>query len=239
MKVWRFLGLILLGGLVGGVISIVFNIANGFHFVTLKLENNQVMMTITFITLLIILLLFIYSLWIQRKALVCKQYIYQNKVDSDTDLLEKEGEQLFWQVGMLMYGQYTVLFIYCFILVLGNASDRFLWYIPFVVFVTSLSVLPYNFFVRKYDQRFPKVGEKQYTEKVLAIMDEGERHITLLSMYKTYSINISLLIIGIIVLGCYSISSQSNQSVGMFILIVLFIYNAFAYMLKVRNFYKI
>ena len=95
-----------------------------------------------------------------------------------------------------------------------------------------------GFFVRKYDSRMPKQGEKQYTEKVLEIMDEGERHITLVSMYKVYHINISLLIIAALFLGLFSIISGINQTIGLFMLIILFCYNAFGYLLKVKKFYK-
>ena len=69
-------------------------------------------------------------------------------------------------------------------------------------------------------------------------MDEGERHITLISMYKTYHVNLTLIIIGAIILGIFSMVSGINQFVGLVILIVLFIYNAFGYLLKVSKFYK-
>ena len=50
--------------------------------------------------------------------------------------------------------------------------------------------------------------------------------------------NIGLLLISVMFLGIYSIISKSNQSVGIIILIILFIYNAFGYLSKVRKFYK-
>nr|WP_272108713.1 DUF3169 family protein [Staphylococcus sp. NRL 22/194] len=69
-------------------------------------------------------------------------------------------------------------------------------------------------------------------------MDEGERHITLISMYKNYQMNIVLLMIAIILLSLYSIDTGSSQSFSIFILIIIFVYNSLGYMLKVRKFYK-
>lgn len=69
-------------------------------------------------------------------------------------------------------------------------------------------------------------------------MDEGERHINFLTIYKQFFMNIGLLLISVMFLGIYSIISKSNQSVGIIILIILFIYNAFGYLSKVRKFYK-
>ena len=39
-------------------------------------------------------------------------------------------------------------------------------------------------YARKLDSRMPKIGDKNYTEKRLSVMDEGERHITLKSLLK-------------------------------------------------------
>ncbi|ERH35820.1 hypothetical protein SEQU_04720 [Staphylococcus equorum UMC-CNS-924] len=68
-------------------------------------------------------------------------------------------------------------------------------------------------------------------------MDEGERHITLVSMFKIYHINLTLLIIGGMILGLFSLITGINQLLGLLLIIILFIYNAFGYMLKVRKFY--
>ena len=92
-------------------------------------------------------------------------------------------------------------------------------------------------FVRKFDDRYPKWGRKIY-RKIIEIMDEGERHINFLTIYKQFFMNIGLLLISVMFLGIYSIISKSNQSVGIIILIILFIYNAFGYLSKVRKFYK-
>ena len=41
-----------------------------------------------------------------------------------------------------------------------------------------------GFYSRRFDALLPKIAEKHYTEKALALLDDGERHIVLISMYK-------------------------------------------------------
>ncbi len=62
------------------------------------------------------------------------------------------------------------------------------------------------------DDRMPKIADKNYTEKRLEILDEGERHIELIALFKTYAINLSILILAIIFIGSYSIATGINQS---------------------------
>ncbi|MDQ7175666.1 DUF3169 family protein, partial [Staphylococcus chromogenes] len=73
---------------------------------------------------------------------------------------------------------------------------------------------------------------------VLDIKDEGERHITLLSMYKIYQFNLVGLFLCITVVFLFSLSQGNNQSFSLLILTLLFIYNAFGYLFKVRRHYK-
>ena len=69
-------------------------------------------------------------------------------------------------------------------------------------------------------------------------MDEGERHIAIVSMYKNYGVNLVLLMFAIIFLSIFSIDTGSNQTLGILFLIIIFAYNSLGYMLKVRKFYK-
>ena len=75
--------------------------------------------------------------------------------------------------------------------------------IPYVI--TIIPALMIGFFIRKFDPRYPKLGEKNYIEKTLNLFDEGERHITLIAMYKLYRVNISLIIGGCLIVGLFSI----------------------------------
>lgn len=104
--------------------------------------------------------------------------------------------------------------------------------------LTIIPSIMLGFFNRRFDSRYPKIGEKNYTEKTLALLDEGERHIAIVSMYKNYGVNLVLLMIAIIFLSIFSIDTGSNQTLGILFLIIIFAYNSLGYMLKVRKFYK-
>ncbi|MEJ7480469.1 DUF3169 family protein, partial [Staphylococcus pasteuri] len=80
-----------------------------------------------------------------------------------------------------------------FFIVLGNGNDKVLLYALIPYLFTIIPSLMIGFFVQKFDPRYPKLGEKNYTEKVLNLYDEGEKHIILQSMYKVFCINIYLL----------------------------------------------
>jgi hypothetical protein len=104
--------------------------------------------------------------------------------------------------------------------------------------VASIAGIIIGVYYRKFDPRFPKQGEKNYTDKIFNLMDEGEKHISFVSMYKVYHWNLMMLMIGTMFLGIYSMATGINQGLSILILIIIFMYNAFGYLVKVRKFYK-
>ena len=85
-------------------------------------------------------------------------------------------------------------FIAILIPVIGNASENHIALIMIPFIITIISSIMIGIFYRKFDARYPKLGEKHYTEKAFNIMDEGERYITLVSLYKVHQQNIVLLL---------------------------------------------
>ena len=79
---------------------------------------------------------------------------------------------------------------------------------------TIISSVITGLFYRKFDSRYPKLGEKNYAEKLINILDEGERHIYFNSLFKTFYINLSLIMIGAIFLGFYSLETGHSQTLG-------------------------
>ena len=69
------------------------------------------------------------------------------------------------------------------------------------IFASGIFNTQFTLFNRRFDDRMPKIADKNYTEKRLEILDEGERHIELIALFKTYAINLSILILAIVVLG--------------------------------------
>ncbi|MGW7798598.1 DUF3169 family protein [Staphylococcus xylosus] len=239
MKVGRYLLFILLGGIVGGVIGSTISImkyTNLLSNITIS-ENSLIIVTIIASVINIILIFALHK--VQRDAIKFKSKTNHSLEDAQADLFEEKANIKFLRSNFIYYIQLSVSFITMLIFtVSNNTNEMSVIYaiIPFLI--TIIPSLMAGFFVRKFDSRYPKQGEARYTEKILEIMDEGERHITLVSMFKTYHINLVLIILGVILLGAFSIRTGINQSIGLLILIVLFVYNAFGYTLKVSKFYK-
>lgn len=60
-------------------------------------------------------------------------------------------------------------------------------------------------FNRRFDDRILKIVDKNYIEKWLEILDEGECYIELIVLFKIYVINLLILILVIVVIGFYLI----------------------------------
>ncbi|MGW7876226.1 DUF3169 family protein [Staphylococcus xylosus] len=239
MKVGRYLLFILLGGIVGGVIGSTISImkyTNLLSNITIS-ENSLIIVTIIASVINIILIFALHR--VQRDAIKFKSKTNHSLEDAQADLFEEKANIKFLRSNFIYYIQLSVSFITMLIFTVSNNTNEmsaFSSMIPFLI--TIIPSLMVGFFARKFDSRYPKQGEARYTEKVLSIKDEGERHIILVSMFKTYHINLVLIILGVILLGAFSIRTGINQSIGLLILIVLFVYNAFGYTLKVSKFYK-
>ncbi|MGW7926534.1 DUF3169 family protein [Staphylococcus xylosus] len=239
MKVGRYLLFILLGGIVGGVIGSTISImkyTNLLSNITIS-ENSLIIVTIIASVINIILIFALHK--VQRDAIKFKSKTNHSLEDAQADLFEEKANIKFLRSNFIYYIQLSVSFITMLIFTVSNNTNEmsaFSSMIPFLI--TIIPSLMVGFFARKFDSRYPKQGEARYTEKVLSIKDEGERHIILVSMFKTYHINLVLIILGVILLGAFSIRTGINQSIGLLILIVLFVYNAFGYTLKVSKFYK-
>lgn len=239
MKVGRYLLLVILGGILGVLISLFINGVDFQYLIQHIHFMNQPFMVIScVIVTLCIVGLTLWQYQIQKAALKLKSQIDHQEAIEETDTLDKQANMKFLKVSIIVYVQYLMSFIFFFVLALGNAGDKALItaVIPFLF--TCIPAIMIGLFQRKFDRRFPKLGEAKYTEKAFQIMDEGERHITVVSLYKVYHMNLSLIIVGIVLLSFFSLVTGLNQFLGILFMIVLFAYNAFGYLWKVSRFYK-
>lgn len=239
MKVWRYLSFLFLGGVVGFFISLLLTRIDFQQLIQhIDFMSEQFIIISCIIVTLCIVGLTLWQYQTQKVALKLKSRVdYQTEIE-ETDTLENQANMKFLKVSIIVYVQYFISFVYFFILALGNEGDTALVtaVIPFLF--TIIPAIMVGFFQRKFDRRFPKMGEAKYTEKTFQIMDEGERHITLVSLYKVYHMNLSLIIIGVVLLSFFSLVTGINQFLGILFMIVLFAYNAFGYLWKVSRFYR-
>lgn len=239
MKVKRYLFLTLIGTIIGGIIGATMSMfKNNIFLSQLDFDSHRITVITCLITSIINIILTLFLYKIQKDALKYKKKTQEDIESSQTDVFEEKANLKLLRTSTIYYIQILVSLINMMILVMVGSSDNDIFYsiIPYII--TIIPSLMIGFFIRKFDSRYPKQGEAQYTEKILNIMDEGERHITLVSIYKIYCMNLILVMLGGMILGLFSLITGINQSAGLIILIILFIYNAFGYLLKVRKFYQ-
>jgi len=85
------------------------------------------------------------------------------------------------------------------------------------------------------DREMPKVSDKNYADKLLAISDEGERHVMLIGLYKSYYFVTFALVIAIILTTLYSVSSGNSQLFSIIIMSIVLLLTHGIYGLAIRN----
>ncbi|ELP8755424.1 DUF3169 family protein [Staphylococcus pseudintermedius] len=239
MKVWRYLSFVLLGGIVGVFVSLLISGIDFQHLIEhIDFMDQQFMVISCVIVTLCIIGLTLWQYQTQKAALKLKSRVDHQTEIEETDTLENQANMKFLKVSIIVYVQYFISFVYFFILALGNQGDKALITVLIPFLFTIIPAIMVGFFQRKFDRRFPKMGEAKYTEKTFEMMDEGERHITVVSLYKVYHMNLSLIIIGVVLLSFFSLVIGINQFLGILFMIVLFAYNTFGYLWKVSRFYR-
>ena len=85
------------------------------------------------------------------------------------------------------------------------------------------------------ERNLPKPGDRKYAEKLLAASDEGERHVMLNGLYKTYQIIQSGLMFGIVLLIFYSVLTGESQIFAIIVIGVLLIVSHLKYSMEIRE----
>lgn len=237
MKILRYIGYLLLGGLVGGIIGGILGNFDGFGIENLTFATYNNVVVISIIVTIIIILIEVIVFMNQRLALKYKRLV-DNETDIDeTDRYELLANRYVLNGSILSILQTVIAFLMLLIFVVGQAEANGILFFLIPFFASTIFNTQFTLFNRKFDERMPKLADKNYTEKRLEMLDEGERHIELMALFKTYAINLSLLILAIVFIGFYSITTGINQSFSLLLIIAIFIYNAFSYLLKRRRFY--
>ncbi|MFC3419107.1 DUF3169 family protein [Salinicoccus hispanicus] len=85
------------------------------------------------------------------------------------------------------------------------------------------------------ERNLPDVSDKHYADKLLALSDEGERHVMLNGLYKAYVSTSSLLFISLVILAVYSVFTGNAQILGMFLVAAILLISIAQYGLSIRN----
>lgn len=110
-----------------------------------------------------------------------------------------------------------------------------------VVMVTTLAasllttVVPAMIKVIYPDRKLPNVAEKDYAKKLLAASDEGERHVMLEGLYRTFTtLNVTLLL-ALVLLIVYSVGTGVSQLFAIFVIALILIIANAQYLFSIRN----
>lgn len=106
--------------------------------------------------------------------------------------------------------------------------------LTFTSFVMSF-VLP-GVMHQMYPKRnLPSISDKDYAQKLLKSSDDGEKHVMLGGLYKTYTTMNSLLIGAIILLLLYSMVTGASQLFAIFVIVAILTITNVQYMFSIRN----
>ncbi|MGG1695855.1 DUF3169 family protein [Bacillus zhangzhouensis] len=113
-------------------------------------------------------------------------------------------------------------------LIVVNAA---LFLITIILSYTAISVLKLVY----PNRNLPSPSDKDYGKKLLAISDEGEKHVMLDGLFHTYQMMNILLTGSMFIMILYSLGANHSQLFSIIVIgLVLIILNAY-YMLKIRN----
>ncbi|WP_411842874.1 DUF3169 family protein [Salinicoccus sp. HZC-1] len=128
------------------------------------------------------------------------------------------------------------------ILVMGVAiiqqTDAWIYIAAAVTMLAALIflfLLPTLLPVMYPERDLPSSTDSKFADKLLAASDEGERHVMLEGLYKTFNTMNATLFIGLVLLMMYSISTGDNQTFGMVIVAAVLIISNIKYVTSIRD----
>jgi len=85
------------------------------------------------------------------------------------------------------------------------------------------------------DRNLPNVGDKDYAKKLMDISDEGERHVMLHGLYKTYHFSNIAFAFAIIGIAIYSSLTGDSQLFSMIVISAILLVTHGVYVFSIRN----
>ncbi|NFW79953.1 DUF3169 family protein, partial [Staphylococcus aureus] len=185
MKVLRYIGYLLLGGLVGGIIGGILGNFDGLGIENLTFATRNNVVVISIVATMIIILIEIIVLMNQRRALKYKRLVDEEVDNEETDQYELLANRHVLNGSILSILQTVIALLVLLIFVVGQAEANGILFFLIPFFASGIFNTQFTLFNRRFDDRMPKIADKNYTEKRLEILDEGERHIELIALFKT------------------------------------------------------
>ncbi|MCM3757258.1 DUF3169 family protein [Sporosarcina aquimarina] len=223
MVIWA-----LLGAVVGFVVMyMALSVQMDFNFYAIAFQVNVIL---TALTLVLLLYIGVSILQMRKKS--------EAKVSDD-----EEDERDIWlykkfsDTNMLVMATIVIGIVASAISLITN-QPPWLELISIVAvtiaFILSLGV---SSLVNKFypDRNLPSVSEKNYAKKLLAASDEGERHVMLEGLYRSFNMLNGALILALFLLVVYSIGTGVSQLFSIFVIAVILLGANAKYFLLIRK----
>ncbi|KKK34956.1 hypothetical protein WN59_04730 [Salinicoccus sediminis] len=107
--------------------------------------------------------------------------------------------------------------------------------ITMIAALLFLFLLPTLLHVMYPERDLPSSSDSDFADKLLHASDEGERHVMLEGLYKTFNTINGALFLGLIILMMYSISTGDNQIFGMIVIAAVLITANVRYVTSIRD----
>lgn len=223
----------LIGGLVGGLLTSLF--MKGHDFLEIELTTVQTDITVIILTIVYIILTII-LINVYKKAEKYRKF-ETNPENEDEIEIQLEKTLIYPPIllGLIMTIALTILNIV--VNITEKPSMMSLLIVIFAAILTApLSYMHLSKLRKLYPERnYPRAGDKKLNEKIIDMMDSGEQYITLIALQKTYTLNQQLIIGCIALSSIFSISSNNNQFFSVSLLIILYLVNTMYYSKKVSE----
>lgn len=218
---------ILLSAAIGFFTSIL--VLNNF---TIDINEYAEPILIGLLVIIAVLLLLSLAKFTQIKNISKK--VVEGDEEDEVDILKYKG---FTDFSLFSNSSFVLSLLTLCISAITNSKMTFVVLgivaviISYIVIMLTSSMLKWAY----PDREMPQVSDKKYADKLLAISDEGERHVMLIGLYKSYTFVTFALVIAIIVTTLYSVSSGNSQLFSIIIMSIVLLLTHGRYGLAIRN----
>nr|WP_106783171.1 DUF3169 family protein [Lysinibacillus timonensis] len=218
---------LLIGALIGFLVSYV-----ALNNLAFDLSQYSEMIVIGILVAILVLLILCIVLYTQIKKLYSSEVFGDEEDEVDAVMYKKFSDfTLFGQssivLSLLVLCISVIMEIQIVYVVLGMVS---------LIASYLLTLLSVNLMRFIYPERnLPPLSEKKYGEKLLAIADDGERHVMLIGLYKSYNFVSIALVIAILFATFYSVSSGNSQLFSIIVMSIVLLCTHGKYCIAIRN----
>lgn len=222
----NFLRQILIGAIFGFIIVTIYLVIP-FNNMSFPLQ------TVTTILYIIVLLSWVYCLMAANKIKrLAKKNLDGEAEDAAEDIINKKMYDF-------SFSNNTGATLAILALSMSVIDQQLLLIVVGIVAATiSYMMMAYMMKLMKLaypDRSLPAVGEKNYAKKLMDISDEGERHVMLHGLYKTYNFANMAFGLSIIAIAIYSLETGDSQLFSMIVITVILLVMNGVYLFSVRG----